>query len=111
MAVLGVARSAVPASQSASASRAAPRREVAEAVRTRAARCLILAPNIGRGVAGGRLDGLMAALLGQAGDCAVPVVYALPVEGLGRVRADCPDGARFRVEGLARPGAGVPARL
>ena len=62
------------------------RREVAKAVRSRKACAVIMAPNIEQDEDEGRLDGLLAGLLGQAASYGIPVVYALSRKKLGLVR-------------------------
>ena len=56
-------------------------------MRTRAAQCLVLAPNVELGDDDGRLDGLLAAVLCQVRDNATPVVYALSRKKLAQARA------------------------
>ncbi|KAK9832706.1 hypothetical protein WJX81_002202 [Elliptochloris bilobata] len=58
-------------------------REVAKAVRSRKACSVIMAPNIEQDEDEGRLDGLLAGLLHQAGHFGIPIVYALSRKKLG----------------------------
>ena len=60
-------------------------REVAKAVRSRKACSVVMAPNIEQDEDEGRLDGLLASLLGQAEAYGIPIVYALSRKKLGQV--------------------------
>ena len=55
-------------------------------MRSRKACAVIMAPNIEQDEDEGRLDGLLAGLLGQAASYGIPVVYALSRKKLGLVR-------------------------
>ncbi|KAK9832746.1 hypothetical protein WJX81_007203 [Elliptochloris bilobata] len=59
-------------------------REVDKAVRSRKACSVVMAPNIEQDEDEGRLDGLLAKLLGQAKEYGIPVVYALSRKKLGQ---------------------------
>ena len=75
-----------PPSQSSQSRALRAGREVAKAVRSRKACSVIMAPNIEQDEDEGRLDGLLAGLLGQAASYGIPVVYALSRKKLGLVR-------------------------
>ena len=59
-------------------------------MRSRKACAVIMAPNIEQDEDEGRLDGLLAGLLGQAASYGIPVLYALSRKKLGLVRLTCP---------------------